>query len=349
MKYSSVIVTERGGPDVLQVIEDDLRSPHPNEVRIKVLAAPVSLPDVEARYGHSPFKLKTPFVPGYAVIGDVDAVGEAASRSVIGNRVAALTVYGGYSEYIFLDEAELIPAPASIDPIAAAPLILNYIVAYQALHRYAEVQEGDKVLIIGASGGIGTAFLQLGKLAGLIMYGLASKSKHQILSDYGAMPIDYRTQDFVRVIQQAEPDGIDAVFDGIGGEYIQKSFSLLQKGGSYVGYCNPLSISGMISYLGRVMLNHILPNGRSARFYGTGVSRLNRKPFLDDWAILFKLLAEGRINPIIAATFPIIKAAEANRLLENGTVSGNIVLAAEELLQSNQPRFSSIRNPEGLS
>ena len=80
------------------------------------------------------------------------------------------------------------------------------------------------------------------------------------------------------------------------------------------------------------MLYHILPNGRSARFYGTGLSRLNRKPFLDDWAILFNLLAEGKINPIIAATYPIIKAAEANRLLESGAVSGNIVLATEELL-----------------
>lgn len=333
MKYRSVIVSERGGPEVLQVIENDLRPPHPNEVRIKVLAAPVSLPDVEARYGHSPFKLKTPFVPGYAVIGDMDAIGKAASKSVIGERVAALTGYGGYSEYIYLEESDLIPAPGSIDPIAAAPLILNYIVAYQALHRSAKVQEGDKMLIIGASGGIGTAFLQLGKIVGLKMYGLASKSKHQVLIDYGAVPIDYHTQDYVKLIQDAEPGGIDAVFDGIGGPYIQESFSLLRNSGIYVGYCNPKTVSGLIRYLGRVTLNNLLPNGRSARFYGTGVSRFNRKPFLEDWAALFKLLEKDKINPIIAETYPIIKAAEANQLLENGDIVGNIVLAATELLQ----------------
>jgi NADPH:quinone reductase-like Zn-dependent oxidoreductase len=332
MKYRSVIVKETGGPDVLLVIENDLRPPQSNEVRVKVLAAPVSLPDVEARYGQSPFKLKTPFVPGYAIIGVVDAAGDEASSSVIGERVAALTVFGGYSEYIYLDESDLIPVPDSIDPIAAAPLVLNYIVAYQVLHRYAKVGRDDKVLIIGASGGIGTAFLQLGEIAGLKMYGLASKSKHQVLSDYGATPVDYHTQDFVDVVENAEPEGIDAVFDGIGGAYTKNSFSLLKKGGTYVGYCNPLSVSGLIHYLGQVILYNLWPNGRSARFYGTGVSRLNRKPFLEDWAILFNLLETREIDPIIAARYPIIEAAEANRLLESGSISGNIVLAAEELL-----------------
>ena len=102
-----------------------------------------------------------------------------------------------------------------MDPAEAVTLILNYIVAYHALHRSAKVKAGDKALIIGASGGIGTALLQLGKLAGLKMYGLASKSKHHILTEYGATPIDYRAQDFVEVIRQAEPDGIDVVLDGM--------------------------------------------------------------------------------------------------------------------------------------
>ena len=330
MKYRSVIVTERGGPDVLQVIEQDLRAPHPNEVRIKVLSAPVSLPDVEARYGRSPFKLKTPFIPGYAILGDVDAIGEGVSSIEIGNRVAVLTVYGGYTEVYYSNEAQLIPIPASIDPIEAAPLILNYIVAYQTLHRHAKVERGYKMLVIGASGGIGTAFLQLGKLAGVKMYGLASKNKHQVLIDSGAIPIDYHTQDFIKVIQNAEPEGLDAVFDGVGGAYINQGFSLLRTGGIYVGYCNPLSISGMIRYLGKVSMNHLLPNGRSARFYSTGLSRLNRKPFLEDWAILFNLLEEGKIQPIISAKYPIHKAAEANQLLESGKISGNIVLAGDE-------------------
>jgi NADPH:quinone reductase-like Zn-dependent oxidoreductase len=214
-------------------------------------------------------------VPGYAIIGVVDAIGEGITNAQVGDRVAALTTLGGYAEYIFLGEKQLIPVPVTVDPAEAAPLILNYIVAYQTLHRSAKVKAGDKVLIIGASGGIGTAFLQLGKLANLTLYGIASKNKHQILTDYGATPIDYRTQDFVEVIRQAEPDGLDAVFDGIGGDYIKRSFSLLRRGGAYVGYANPLSLSGMLRFLGQVTLFNLLPNGRSAKYYGTGASRFN--------------------------------------------------------------------------
>ncbi len=332
MKYKSISVTKRGGPEVLQVIEHDLRAPSTGEVRIRILAAPVCLPDVEARYGRSPFKPKIPFVPGYAIIGIVDALGEGVTKAAAGDRVAALTVNGAYAEYIFLGEEQLLPVPPTVDPAEAAPLILNYIVAYQTLHRSAKVKAGDKVLIIGASGGIGTAFLQLGKLVHLTMYGLASKSKHHIIMEYGATPIDYRAQDFVEVIRKAQPDGLDAVFDGIGGDYIKHSFSLLRRGGTYVGYANPLSLSRTFRFLGQVILLNLLPNARSAKYYGTGSSRFNRRPFLEDWAALFKLLEEGKIKPVIMEKLPILEAAQANRLLESGQVIGNIVLLAPELL-----------------
>jgi NADPH:quinone reductase-like Zn-dependent oxidoreductase len=332
MKYKSLIVTQRGGPEVLQIIENDLRQPSTREVRIKILAAAVSLPDVEARYGRTPFPVKTPFIPGYAIIGVVDVLGEGVTKADVGDRVGALTVYGGYAEYIYIEEKELIPVPVALGPAEAVTLILNYIVAYQTLHRSAKVKAGDKVLIVGASGGIGTAFLQLGKLADLRMYGIASKSKHHILTEYGAVPIDYRTQDFVEVIHRAEPGGIDVVLDGIGGDYIRRGFSLLRRGGTFVGYANPMSPSRMLRYLGLVILLNLLPNGKSAKYYGTGASRLNRRPFLEDWATLFKLLEEGKIKPIIHKKFPILEAAQANVLLESGQVVGNIVLVAPEYL-----------------
>jgi len=194
------------------------------------------------------------------------------------------------------------------------------------------VSAGDKALIIGASGGIGTAFLQLGKLAGLEMYGLASKGKHRILVEYGAVPIDYRTQDFVEVIRREAPEGIDAVFDGIGGDYIRRGFSLLRRGGVFVGFANPISLSRTFRNLVRIALYTLLPNGRRAKYYGTGNSRLDRRPFLEDWAKLFKLLEEGKIEPIIMQKYPLMEAAQANTLLESGQVVGNIVLVAPELL-----------------
>jgi NADPH:quinone reductase-like Zn-dependent oxidoreductase len=339
MKYRSVVVTERGGPEVLQVVEKDLRAPSEGEARVKVLAVSVCLPDVQARYGCTPFPPKIPFVPGYAIIGVVDAVrdpekpsDEGVPRAAVGESVAALTVHGGYAEYIYLDEKQLIPVPATLDPAEAVTLILNYLVAYQTLYRSAKVKSGDKILVIGASGGIGTAYLQLGSLADLKMYGLASPSKHYILTQYGATPIDYHTQDFVEVIRQAEPDGLDAVFDGMGGDYLKRGFSVLRRGGTLVGYGNPLSYSNMFKLLGQVLLFNLLPNGKSAKYYGTGASRFNQRPFLEDWAKLFKLLEDGKIQPIIMKKYPILEAAQANALLESGQVVGNVALLAPELL-----------------
>ncbi|MCJ7433605.1 MAG: medium chain dehydrogenase/reductase family protein [Anaerolineales bacterium] len=331
MKYKSVIVPRRGSPEVFKVIENELRAPSHEEARIKILAAPVCLPDVQARYGYTPFPPRTPFVPGYAIIGTVDAVGKKVNDIVVGDRVAALTAYGGYSEYIFLKQKQLIRVPTNIDPAGAATLILNYVLAYQTLHRSAKVKTGDKILIVGASGGIGTAYLQLGKLANLTMYGIASKSKHHILAEYGATPIDYRTQNLIDVIRQLEPNGINAVFDGMGGDYIEQGVSVLQHGGIFVEYGNPLTFSRMLRLLRQVILLNLQPNGISVKLYGNS-SRLNMQPFREDWAILFKLLEEGKIKPVIHKKFPILEASQANVLLESGQVIGNVVLLTPELL-----------------
>ncbi|MBU7048342.1 MAG: zinc-binding dehydrogenase [Theionarchaea archaeon] len=332
MKYKSVIVTKRGGPEFLQITENDLRAPLTREVRIKILATPVCGPDITARYGHTPFAPKIPFVPGYAIAGMVDAIGKNVTGTAVGDRVAALTVSGGYAEYMYLGKEQLIPIPATLDPAEAATLILNYLVAYQALHRKARVKAGDRILIIGASGGVGTALLQLGNLANLTMYGIASQSKHSILTEFGAIPIDYHTQDFVEIIQNVEPDGLDAVFDGMGGDYLTRGFSLLKSHGTLVEYGNPLSLSSMVNLLGKVILLNVLPNGKSVKLYGTGASRFNRRPFLEDWLTFFTLLEEGKITPVIMKKFPILEAAKANELLESGKVIGNIVLVAPELL-----------------
>src|SRR5512143_837675 len=197
IKYKSVVATGRGSTDVLKIVENDLRAPAAGEARIKILAVGVCQDDIAARVGNRPFLSKLPFTPGYDIVGDVEAIGDGVTGVAVGDRVAALTVYGGYAEYIYLSPDQLVHVPAALDPVAVAPLILNYLVAYQVLHRYAKVKAGDKVLIIGASGGVGTAFLQLGQLAQLKMYGLASRRKHGALAELGAIPVDYHTLDFV--------------------------------------------------------------------------------------------------------------------------------------------------------
>jgi NADPH:quinone reductase-like Zn-dependent oxidoreductase len=122
------------------------------------------------------------------------------------------------------------------------------------------------------------------------------------------------------------------VFDGIGGPYIGRGFSLLRRGGRFVGYANPLRLSLVFRFLAQVVLLNLLPNGKRATYYSTGKSRLNQRPFLEDWAALFKMLEEGKIKPVIEKTFPILEAARANALLESNRVVGNIVLVAPELL-----------------
>jgi NADPH:quinone reductase len=330
MKYKSVIVTQRGGPEGIQIVENDLRPPIVGEAQIRIFATPVCQDDVAIRVGNRPFLKKPPFVPGYTFIGVVEAIGEGVTSVKVGDRVAALTNYGSHAEVVYWDANELVHVPESLDPAEAVTLILNYLVAYQNLHRVVRVKPGDKVLLIGASGGVGTAFLQLGRLAGLKMYGLASPSKHHILTRYGATPIDYHTQDFVEVIRQAEPGGLEFVFNGMGEEYIRRGMAVLRRGGVLVHYGAPQSFTGFLLLLVQIILFSLLPDGKTIKGYGT--HRLGVDLFKEDWTALFKLLGEGKIKPVIAKKFPILQAAQAYALLESGQVTGNLVLLAPELL-----------------
>jgi NADPH:quinone reductase-like Zn-dependent oxidoreductase len=328
-----------GPPEVLQVVEHELRAPVRGEVRIRVLAAAVCRPDVtvrrgEALYSGTPLGKKPPFVPGYAVIGDVDALGEAVSGATVGDRVGVLTVTGGYTEILYWRSDRLIPVPRTVDPAEAVTLVLNYVVAYQALHRAAKVRPGETALIIGASGGIGTALLQLGRLAALTMYGVASGGKQDVVCDLGALPIDYRTQDFVSVIRELEPAGIDVVIDGMMRlDTVRGGLGLLRKGGRLVGYGEPAGLGALARILGTLAATSLRPDGKSFKLYGTSSYFLfDRRPYEEDWATLFRLLEQRQIEPIIMQRFPILEAARANELLESGKVVGNVVLVTPELI-----------------
>ncbi|MDR3562818.1 MAG: medium chain dehydrogenase/reductase family protein [Negativicutes bacterium] len=333
MSYKSVTATRRGGPEVLQIVENELRQPSTAEARIRVLATAVGRTDINYRYGFSPFSPKVPFVPGYEIMGLVDAVGSGVSRVAVGDRVAALTGQGGYSEMIYLGQEHLVPVPPSLDPADVVSLVLNYVSAYQMLQRVAKAKPGDKALVIGASGGVGTALLQLGKLAGLKMYGTASPSKMEVLTQFGAIPIDYRSQDFVAAIEQMEPGGLDFVFDGVGGKESERGLTVLRHGGKLVGYAAPVGAGALLQGALKMAFTNLLPNGKSVESYGISALYMrDKKPFMEDLPLLFNLLAEGKIKPLITARLPLLDAKKANELLESGQVSGNIVLLAPELL-----------------
>jgi NADPH:quinone reductase-like Zn-dependent oxidoreductase len=347
MLYKRVRVFRHGGPEVLQVVEEELRPPRAGEARIRVLAAAVTRPDVSVRrgtalYTGTPLEQKLPFTPGYAVIGDIDALGAEVSGVTVGQRVGALTVINGYSEFLYWRADRLIPVPAQVDPAQAVPLILNYVVAYQTLHRVAKARAGETALIIGASGGIGTALLQLGRLTGLSMVGLASASKHAILRAYGAIPIDYRSEDFVAVLSRAEPGGLDVVLDGVmDPTQMRRALGLLRRGGRMVSFGEPASRRALLDILGLTARHRL--GSKTLSLYGTSSYFLfDRQLYLEDWATLFRFLEAGKIQPVIAARFPLDQAAAANALLESGQVVGNIVLLAPPLLGDASQTQSAI-------
>ena len=140
MKYRTVVATALGGPELLKVKENELRAPTAGEARIQVLATPVCQDDVAMRRGDRPFLAKPPYVPGYCIVGEVDAVGDGVTAVAPGDRVAALSKFGGYAEYFYWPASELVFVPTGLDPTEAVILILNYLTAYQALHRVAQVE-----------------------------------------------------------------------------------------------------------------------------------------------------------------------------------------------------------------
>lgn len=166
MRYTRMIVTHYGGPDALRVVEEECPEPKDGEVRVRVLAAGVSLPDLLMREGVHPETPRLPFTPGWDLIGVVDKVGGGISGIEPSQIVAALPIHGAYAEFVCLPQRELVPVPSGLDAAEAVSLILNYITAYQMLHRSAKVRSGQRALIHGTASGVGSALLQLGRLAG---------------------------------------------------------------------------------------------------------------------------------------------------------------------------------------
>lgn len=343
MKHSRVIVRHYGGPEVIQLVEEDCPAPKAGEVRVRVLAAGVSLPDIMAREGIHPETPRVPYTPGWDLVGVVDGLGEGVSGIEPGRMVAAMPIHGAYAEFVCLPERELVAVPAGLHATEAVSLILNYITAYQMLHRSAKIIRGQRVLFHGASGGVGTALLQLGRLAGVEMYGTCSSRAAQAVSGMGGIPIDYRQQDFVAEIHRLTGEGVDAVFDPIGGAHLWQSRGALRPGGRVVGYGNTTSLRGeglgsrrtarrnrlhgIPIYLLYIAGGWLLPGRKRVLPYSIQwLKRFRPAWFRQDLTTLLDLLRQGKIKPLIAQCLPLAEARRAHELLAKGGVIGKIVL-----------------------
>lgn len=331
-----VIVTQHGGPEVLQLVEEALPLPEPGQVRVKVLGAGISAYDLMyRRSGALPGTPHKPFTPGEDVVGLVDDLGSGVVGLSPGQRVAGTTlslgVGGGYAEYVCLPATDLVPVPDGVDTAEAVCVVINYLTAYSALHATAGVRAGERILVQGAAGGVGTALLDLGRIAGLQVLGTASSHNHATVTSFGATPIDYRTSDFVQRVRELTGDGVDATFDPIGGaRQLRRSYRTLRKGGRLVWFgVAAHKTSGVLvipSSLAQLYLLKLLPDGRRA---------LTSRDFSKDsaWyrltlAQLLDWLAAGKLSPVVAARIPLEEAARAHALLEGGRYAGKVVLTA---------------------
>ena len=312
-------------------------------MRVRVLAAGVALPDLMMREGIHPETPPLPFTPGWDLIGTVDRLGDGVAGIEPGRIVAALPISGAYAEFVCMPHRDLVPVPSGLDAAEAVSLVLNYVTAYQMLHRSAKVKPGQRVLIHGAAGGVGSALLQLGRLDALTMYGTCSSRGAAAVSDLGGIPIDYQHQDFIQEIHRLTGDGVDVVFDGIGGSHIWRSRKALRPGGTVVAYGLTASLRGGRLARGRPGRRHrfrgiaifglyiaggwLLPGRKRVAPYSIQwLKRLRPAWFRQDLIALLDLLQQHKIKPLIAQRFPLVEARHAHESLGKGGLTGKIVL-----------------------
>jgi NADPH:quinone reductase-like Zn-dependent oxidoreductase len=333
-----VVVDHFGGPEVLRVVEDDDPRPGPGEVRVRVLAAGVSLSDAQMRAGTYLGGPKPPFTPGYELVGIVEELGPGCSRLCQGDRIGALTQWGADAERVCVPEAYAVEVPDDLDPAEVLSLVFTYMTAYQILHRSAMTKRGETVLAHGAAGRVGTAVLELGALAGLRLYGTASARDRAAVERLGAVAIDYRNEDFLARVRQLTGDGVDVALDPIGGAVSLRSFRALRPGGRLVVYGrqNTLGADGHKNWpavfewyaaTASVALWGLLSPRRRVLAYRVQKLRIHHQDwFREDFFALLELLRRGEIHPIVAERLPFTEARRAHELLERSAATGKLVL-----------------------
>ena len=335
-----IVVPRYGGPELMELVEESIPEPGPGQVRVRIAVAGVGYPDVLMREGTYPGGPKPPFTPGYEFVGTVDKLGAGVTGFELGQRVGAIPVYGSHADYLCVPAWWLVPVPAALDPAEAAIVVFNYVTAYQMLHRTAQVKKGERVLVHGAGGGVGSAILQLGRLAGLELFGTGSGAHAGVISALGATPIDYTKGSFVERIRELTGDGVDVALDGIGGRVSLGSYRALRRGGRLVMYGHyGTLVKGRKStrrvavfYLSGALVfaASLLPDGKRVRTFRVAKLR-DRRPewFRQDATTLFELLSEGKIEPIVAERIPLVEARRAHENLGRGGVTGKQVLICD--------------------
>jgi NADPH:quinone reductase-like Zn-dependent oxidoreductase len=332
-----VWITGRGEPDVLQVRQEPDLRPAAGELRIRVEYAGVNFAEVMARLGLYPDAPPLPFVPGYEVAGMVDEVGEGVDSGWRGERVTAVTRFGGYSEVVCLPPDLVVRTPDSLSDDAAASLPVNYLTAHQMLHRVCCVRAGESVLVHGAAGGVGTAAVQLCNIVGAQVIGTASASKHEFLRSLHVEPIASRTTDWPdRVRELTSGRGVDIVLDPIGGASFRRSYDLLAPGGRLCCFgasslapgtrrSLTAAIRGLIR-MPRFGAIALMDDNRSVAGVNLGHLWDETEMLRPQFEAIVSHAAAGRVKPVIDRVYDLEQASAAHARLQSRQSVGKILL-----------------------
>jgi len=335
----AVWITRAAGPGALQVRETADPEPGPGQVRIRVRAAGLNFAEVMAAQGLYPDAPKPPCVVGYEVAGVIDALGDGVQSYPIGQRVLALTRFGGHADVVCVPAEQVLPMPDAMTFEAAAALPVNYLTAYHMLFRVAAVRPGERVLVHMAAGGVGTAVLQLCRTVdNLQTFGTASAAKHDVLKAEGcAHPIDYHATDYaVEVRRLTAGEGVDIVLDPLGGHDWRKGLKLLRPCGRLVAYGFANLASGqrrrparLLSQVAGIPL--LTPLGlmnRNLTVSGVNIGHLWGQMAIlrEELQAVLVLWDQGKIKPLIDTTYPFADAAAAHRRILQHQNTGKIVL-----------------------
>lgn len=337
-----VVVTRYGAPEVLQLQELATQAPGPGQVRIRVRAAGVNFADVLARMGVYADAPKLPFVPGYEVAGYVDAVGADVTSFVDGDHVLALTRFGGYADFVVAPVSQVFRVPPGMSDPEAAAMPVSYITAALALDKLAHVAAGETVLVHSVGGGVGIAATQLARVRGATIIGAASSHKHQALRALGVeFVIDPRSTNVeVEVRRITKGRGADIILDPNGGTSFGMSYRMLAPLGRLIMYGMSSAVPGeRRNWLQILWTLRRMPCFRPLSLINKnrGVFGLNLAHLWGEQhqlhALMEMLLGEcraGRLQPIVANTFPLADAPAAHRFVQSRLNVGKVVLTTKD-------------------
>jgi NADPH:quinone reductase-like Zn-dependent oxidoreductase len=331
------VIPRHGGPDVFELREGPDPVPGEGEIRIRVRAAGINFADILARIGLYPDAPKPPLVVGYEVAGVVEAAGPGVTFPHEGDRVVALTRFGGYSDCVVVPAAHAYRFPDRLSDAEAASVPVTYLTAALALYRMAAVTSGETVLVHNAGGALGIAATQLARLKRATVIGTASIAKHDALRSFGVeLAIDYRHDSVEAEVRRfTKGRGVDVVLDPIGGSSFGASYRMLAPLGRLV-MLGMSSMSGerrnslrvLQSWWAMKSFSPLSLINRNRGVFGLNVGHLwderrQLQPLMD---LLLSELSANRLEPIVAKTFPLERVADAHRYIHSRSNIGKVVL-----------------------